>query len=193
MARKTGSLLLVVAVLMVGVIGCSSGGAKNYSAETVSKFSGRAQRAKMYFSGDKFRVESSTQGRKGIMIVRKDKNVAWMLMPDQKMYMETRLDPKQLVGVSDKFPGETKREKVGSEKINGVLCDKFKITYKTDKMAKPTTVYQWVSADKIPVKTTAVDGSWSSEMKNIKRGKQPAALFELPAGYKKFAMPKRVI
>ena len=42
----------------------------------------------------------------------------------------------------------------------------------------------------MPVKTAAVDGSWSQELKNIKMGSQSDSLFELPAGYQKMQMPQ---
>jgi hypothetical protein len=53
-----------------------------------------------------------------------------------------------------------------------------------------TAVYQWfLDENEFPVKTAAIDNSWSHEYKNIKQGKQPEELFEVPAGYKKFSMP----
>ena len=35
------------------------------------------------------------------------------------------------------------------------------------------------------VKTEAVNGEWKQEYKNLKMGKQPDSLFEIPTGYKK--------
>jgi hypothetical protein len=45
------------------------------------------------------------------------------------------------------------------------------------------------NATGIPLKTASVNGDWWFEYKNIRTGRQDPALFELPAGYKKFAMP----
>lgn len=187
-------MLLVSLVSMVSVftaVGCApTAVTKEFSADSVAKFGGRTIRAKIYFAGDKWRMEAKHAGEKAITVVRADKNVMWMLMPGQKMYMEFKLEADQLLGKTDKMPGEIERKKVGSEKINDILCDKYKVTYKLTDTAKSTSAYMWISKDKIPVKSAAVDGSWSSEYKNIKKGRQPASLFELPAGYKKFEMPK---
>jgi hypothetical protein len=49
-------------------------------------------------------------------------------------------------------------------------------------------MYQWISSDiEMPVKTAAINGKWSMELKNIKTGSQPDHLFDMPKGYKKFS------
>ena len=183
---------VLLLALLIGVIGCAGKGAmpKEFSAESISRFGGKTTSSKMFVSGNKWRVESSFMGRKSIMIARQDKNVVYILMPQQKMYMEQKLDPKQVVAMSGKVPGEIERKKVGTGKINGVMCDKYKIVYKPSDESPKITVFQWIGKNHMPMKSAAIDGSWSSEMKNIKLGKQPAKLFELPKGYKKFQMPK---
>jgi outer membrane lipoprotein-sorting protein len=181
-------LCLLVFVLAVG--GCAKPAAiKEFSAESITKFGDKVHKAKIYFASDKWRLESTIQGRKSITIIRADKNVAWMLMPEQKMYMETKLGTNQLLGRTEKLPGEIERKKVGPESVNGMSCEKYLITYKADEKAESTQVYQWISRENIPVKFAAIDGSWSSEYRNISKGKQPDSLFELPAGYKKFELP----
>lgn len=48
-------------------------------------------------------------------------------------------------------------------------------------------MFQWVAPGIIiPIKTVAADNSWVTEYKNIKKGRQPVWLFEIPKGYKKF-------
>lgn len=184
--------LLWLPLLLLVIVGCAGRGnmPKDFSAESVSKFQGKTSRAKMFVSGKKWRVESSAYGRQSIMIARQDQNKVYILMPQQKMYMEQKLDPKQVVSMSGKVPGELERKKVGTSTVNGVLCDKFKVTYKPSDQSPKITVFQWIGKNNIPMKSAAVDGSWSSELKNVKIGKQAAKLFELPAGYKKFELPK---
>jgi len=182
-------LSILAFVLLLIATGCTPKASKNYAAESVTKFKGRTEESEIYFSGDKWRVESERRGQDTIMIVRADKGVAWLLMPQQKMYMETKLKKDMMIGKTEKLPGEVKREKVGQEKVSGIPCTKYLITYKVEGQEKPRQVYQWLSKDKIAMKSAGVDGSWTTEYVNIKLGKQPASLFELPAGYKKFEMP----
>ena len=188
------SLFLVSVLVMAG---CAPTVSKGYSADYVFKSAGMTMRGKMYFAGDKWRTETKGAirgtpgyGKPVISIARADKKVIWIIMPDQKMYMEREMDVAELRSYMVKMPGETERKKVGSEKVSGIMCDKYKVTFKYGEGMRPETMYQWLSRDNIPVKTVAADGSWSSVYTNIKRGRQPASLFELPAGYKKWEMPK---
>ena len=181
---------LIAVSLVLLAIGCGGpSGMPEFSADSVSGFSGRTQKAKLYFSNNKWRMESEAYGRKTITIVRADKKVMWILMPDQKMYMEQKISDEHMVGRTEKIPGELERKKVGSEKVNGYPCSKYKVTYKIQGMPENTVVYQWITKNNLPIKTAAPDGSWYSEYKNIKIGKQPDSLFELPAGYKIFKLP----
>lgn len=163
--------------------------AMEFSAEMVSKMKGTSVASKIYFSGKKWRSEMDTKGHKSISIVRMDKKIMWNIMPQQKMYMEMKIPEQQKASMSKDVPGQIKREKMGRERINGIDCEKYKITYKDTETGKTGSLYQWLSKDDLPIKTEAADGSWSTEMKNLKKGKQPSSLFEIPAGYKKYVMP----
>lgn len=182
MLKKIMTILLVCVFAVPGFAA-----AIELSADQVMSSKGQAMNAKIYIKGDKWRMESVVQGMKSVTIIRGDKKVSWMLMPDQKMYMENKIDARQTASLSRTAPGEVKREKIGREKVNGVDCDKFKVVYKNANVTD--SMYSWVASDSFPIKTEAVDGSWSSELKNIKKGAQPNSLFEIPAGYNKMSMP----
>jgi hypothetical protein len=195
MSKKTVAVSLAFTVLLLVFAGCGGPSAtKDFSAEIVTKAGGRTQGGKIYMSGDKWRMDVSAYGQKSTMIVRADKKVVYLLMPSQKMYMEQKYTEEHKRGMSDMTKagpdaGEVESQKVGAEKVSGIMCDKYKITYKAG--GRKTTVYQWVAKDYLfPLKSAAADGSWSTQFKDFKPGKQPASLFELPAGYKKFEMPK---
>lgn len=191
MIKKLVCFNLVAALLVFGMVSCGKPAVtKEFSADNISKAGGVTSSSKFYFGKDKWRMETEAMGVKSITIVRSDKNVMWILMPQTKMYMERELSQEQMVGKAQKLPGEIERKKIGTEKVSGIVCDKYEIVYKLEGAAETTVVYQWLSKDNIPMKTASPDGSWYSVNKNIKIGKQPASLFELPSGYKKFKMPK---
>jgi uncharacterized protein DUF4412 len=191
--RNCFRLALVFMVAVVFAAGCGGGGKKaptDFSAEMISKMGKMTQKSKVYTTDGKWRMESTVQGRRSISIIRPDKKMVWLLMPAQKMYMAQKYSDKDLESTQTSFPGELKREKIKSEKVNGVKATKYLIVY--DGGNGKTKVYQWMSADHFPVKTAALDGSWWTEYRNFKPGKQAAKLFELPAGYKKFEMPTNI-
>ena len=115
------------------------------------------------------------------------------------MYMEQKIPMEKIIEALSERMKELEKEKqikvyrkkVGSEKISGILCDKYKITTKdlSEKEPKTYTMYQWISRkhSELIMKTAFEDGSYTL-LKNVKFGKQPAYLFEIPKGYKKFAM-----
>ena len=120
--------------------------------------------------------------------MRGDKEVVWLVNPGQKSYMEMKLDQSRKPEVDEKVQGEISRKLIGSETIDTHPAQKYEVTYTAQ--GKTTKMYQWMATDiKFPVKMAAVDGSWTTEYKNIKMGGQTDDLFEVPGGYKRARCP----
>lgn len=180
--------ILVPAIMAMAIIAIagSSGSlwAFDFSADVVSAAEGHSFTGKMYVSGDKTRMDAAG----AVTITRIDKNVAWVIMPGQNMYMEQPLDPQSVAGAAEKMPGEIERVLIGPDTVDGKATSKYRIRYVSRE--GEAVVLQWIDPRTgIPVKTAAEDGSWSMEYKNLKVEKQDDGLFEIPAGYQKFVMP----
>jgi len=157
--------------------------AYDFSADIVTKTKGKTMQGKIFLSGEKSRMEMQNM----VVIGRLDKKVTWMLMPDRKMYMESEMKPGSIP--VEKDPSQVSKELVGKDTVDGQAATKYKVTF-TDSKGGQTSVYQWfLDKNGFPVKTAALDDSWSHEYRNIKEGAQPPDLFEIPEGYKKFSMP----
>ena len=160
--------------------------AVEFSADVVTTAQGRTVTSKMFVKGNKSRTQA--QGQSGYTIVRRDKEVTWLVNPGRKSYTEMRLDQSRKPAVDEKVRGEIGRRLLGSETIDTHPVQKYEVTYTA--RGETTRMYQWMATDiKFPVKMAAVDGSWMTEYKNIKMGGQPDDLFEVPGGYKKSEMP----
>ncbi len=159
-----------------------------FSADTIFTSHGaQKMQGKMYFKPDRFRMDMKMQGNMH-MITRIDKKVIWNVMPAQRIYMEMPFNLQNKPKVDEKFEGEISRKLIGTESVDGHPAKKYLITYKANNRTEQ--VYQWWATDiNFPVKTAAVDGSWSQEFRNVKIGPQPDSLFEVPAGYQKMQMP----
>ena len=119
-----------------------------------------------------------------VMITRGDKKVSWTLMPSQNTYSERAVSAQGSASVSLKIAGEISREKVGSELVNNVNCEKYKVECKAGK--KKVSIYQWISADyAFPLKAATVDGKWSMELSDIQATTQLDSIFDIPDGFKK--------
>ncbi len=165
-----------------------AGMSQEFSAKMVSTAAGRTATSKVYMKGGKFRFDNEAAG--SYTIARPDLKKVWMVMTAGKSYIETAVAKEQESNIpADKMKGEVSRKVVGSETIDGHPATKYEVTAKMEE--KTMTSYQWWATDiNFPVKTAAVDGSWSVEYRDIKIGGQPDSLFELPAGYKKMEKPK---
>jgi hypothetical protein len=178
MKGKIGLAAIAAAFLLFG----GTAVAQEFSADMISTAKGMVVTGKIFVAKGKSRMETSG----AITITRADKNVTWILMPEQKMYMVQTIKP-EAVAAAGEMPGQVEKTLIGSEMVDGKATRKYKIVYKVDN--QDTAIYQWISKKlNIPVKTEAVDGSWKTECKNIKTGKQPGKLFEIPEGYKKLSL-----
>lgn len=182
-------------ILLLGLFAFSAvASAAGFSADIVSYGGKEIMTGKIYLAGDKIRTEYGQM----ITIMRMDKKVIWMIMPEEKMYMEQPFDLSNIrnrIPTSEPAADEVERVLIGQEAVNGYAADKYRVTVKTPQ--GQASHYMWLSSDPgmvMAVKTAAIDGSWWQEFRNIQLGTPDDALFELPAGYSKMSfsgMPGR--
>jgi outer membrane lipoprotein-sorting protein len=157
---------------------------------------GMSGTGKLYFAGQKVRMEMNMQGHGSIMISDQSRKIAYMVMPQQKMYMEMSTDRPGAQRGPDwqaydaanpcKTVPDMSCQKIGTEIVDGRLCNKWKFTGTGKNAGSTRTV--WIDEKTgIPIKTQMSDGT-TMELSNIKEGPQSASLFELPAGYQKMDM-----
>lgn len=154
---------------------------------------GVSSTGKLYVSDDKVRMETTAMGHPSTIIADHTKKLAWILMPQQKMYMEMSTVSAQSKGQSFHMYNpanpcagipDTTCQKIGTEMVNGQLCDKWQFVSK----GKGPNLTTWISkTNNIPIKSVTADGS-TMELTNIQTGPQSPTLFQVPAGYQKFGM-----
>lgn len=180
MIRKTVFLIIFFVLLVLPKAAL----AEDFSADVISQTKAGTVSGKMYMSKDRVRMEMPG----AVTITKMDDMTAFILMPEQKVYMEQKIDPSLIASTSSKLPGETERTFVADEVLNGRNTKKYHVSYKSQ--AGDVTVFQWIDPNiSMPVKTADVNGRWSMEFSNIITGPQGDSLFEIPEGYAKFTMP----
>ncbi len=122
------------------------------------------------------------------MITRGDKKVSWVLLPIENTFSVKPISLNSSSIMSMKIIGEIGREKVGSELVNTIECEKYLVTCKIGK--KNVSMYQWISTDyPFPIKAATIDGTWSIELSQLQiTTNQTDSIFEIPAGFKKVSM-----
>ena len=124
-------------------------------------------------------------GRQIIMISRPDKGLAWTVMVREKSYLEMAVNHEDEGMMPENWDQELEKEakKLGSETVNGVKCNKYELSEDGEK------VTYWVSKKEgLPVRVVSAESEIN--YRNIRSGHQADKLFQIPAGYRKIAMPQ---
>jgi hypothetical protein len=167
-----------------------------YSADVVvTRKAGQPISMRVYVDGNKRRIDRDLGGGT-IVILRGDLSKRYILMTNTKTYVEGALDPKALEPATDwaKRMGIV-HEKVGTEDVNGELCDKYRFSSDPGKALnakdrpmvpgpRPMGGLIWVGQTTHMLVKSENAGS-TAEWKNIKVGPPDGSLFEIPADYKK--------
>jgi hypothetical protein len=178
----------VVALLLFLSAGLSP--AAEFSATSITKAGGQQTPGKVYVKGNKARHEIKMGGQTSIQILRPDKSVLWVILPQQKAYMEMPLtqedQQKILLNLTEKQ--KAKMKKVGTETVGNYDCDKYETTM--SHQGKATKLSVCIAPELgAPIRMETEDGSFTTELKDIKTGPLEDSLFEPPQGYKKMKMP----
>lgn len=181
---------IITATVLVGLILAAQPLlALDLSADfTQTDKSGEVTTGKIYYAADKVRVETESKEGMVVGIVRLDKKVMWNLMPDN-MYVEVPL-PDNFERLDGEPYGEYTVKDLGTEEVNGYMCTVKQYTYKKRALG---IMVQWYSPElEMVIKTENRKANGKVEQTtvytNIKKGKQPAKLFELPEGASPFGI-----
>src|SRR3989338_5181323 len=157
----------------------------DYSADsTMEMEGGMTMKSRIYYSPGKQRMEMGGAGG-NVIIIRKDKKVMWQLMGS--MYMEMAMGG---ADSQDPHDMDVQQTVVGDETVNGVKTTKYKVIT-TKKDGSKFGGFFWTTKDGITVKMDLLSKEGkekhriSSELTNLKIGKQDPKLFEIPPGYTK--------
>ena len=169
-----------------------------YSADSVTQTEEGSMEQHVFYTPTKERHEmlgaSADSGQGMIQIIRKDTKVMWQLMPSEKMYMEHSFGQGHSQGQSkDMSQWDFEETVAGEEVMDGIEVTKYK-TIATSTDGKKYGGFSWRTKEGIAIKTDLIykEGTdkhrMTTELKNVKIGKQDPQLFEIPPGYTKFDM-----
>jgi len=158
-----------------------------FSADQVHTTRNKTTAGKVYAIENAMRSEAEDKGKKSISIIRFDRKVMWVLMPDQKMYLEMPWGNPAEWAAAVKG-AQVQRESLGPEQVGSFHCEKSRVT--ATYQGVTGTYLEWAAKelDGFVVRRQDEKGSWSTEYKNVQLGAQDPSLFELPAGYQKMSM-----
>lgn len=172
------ALILACSVLVVGV----SAEALEFTADQITKIDGRTRKAVIYYRDSMWRIEHHSMGPVNVSIVRKDKQVVWLLLSRMKHFKTLPYDAEQDLMVTEKLGGEVSREEIGTETREGHPTTLYEVVTKQGERTE--VYYQWLATDiHFPMKLAKKDGSWIVEYQHVKLRSVSDYLFQLPVNF----------
>ncbi len=176
--------------------------AQQFSAELVYMRPGDQpdERGSLYLSDGKVRIETRDVGG-GFFLVDSKRDTAFFVRPGQRIFMDAKqsskltqifvpVDPNEpcrqwqamaIVAGASGPGGQWRCERIGSEPIDGRTTIRYRILSPDHQQDDG-----WIDPQlKFPIRIHTADGA-TIELDDIREGTQPASLFEIPAGYRKF-------
>jgi hypothetical protein len=176
-----GWLLLVLAVPSLAT------GAE-FSAKMMVKDGAKVMPGRIYVQDGMMRQEFIDERGQTITMVRPDKKVIWVIIPQERVYMEMPLKtclPGQFIQIP---PQAVARHPVGHERLEGYNTEKIQVSVPGAAGVEIQTF--WVAKKLgLPIKMECRTRHFSLEYQSIKEGKVPERLFNLPVGLKKLSTP----
>lgn len=174
---------LVLTVLgIIWMVGAGQAVALEFTADQYTRINGHSRKANLYYRDNMWRLEHHDLGPVNVTIVRKDKQVMWLLLSRMKHFKTMPYDPEQAPKVAERLEGEIAREEIGTETLDGHPTTLYQVTVRQG--SRDVAYYQWLATDiRFPLKLARKDGSWTVEYKNVKLRKVTDYLFQLPVNF----------
>ena len=171
---------LLLAVLLIPTLAWGA----EFSAQMIVKDGSKIFPGRIYVCDGKMRQEFVDDQGRTVTIVRPDKKVVWVLMPPHESYLEIPLKadlPGQFIQIP---PQATNKHLVGHDLIAGYETEKYQVSVPEHRRCEIQNY--WVAPKLgVPVKMECRERHFSMEYQDIKEGKVPESLFEVPVGYRK--------
>lgn len=156
--------------------------ALEFTADQVTKINGKSHKAYIYYRDKMWRIEHHSTGPVNVSIVRKDKQVVWLLLSRVKHFKTIPYSPDQDLRVTEKLEGEVSRQEIGTEVREGHPTILYEVTTKQGE--RVDGYYQWIATDiHFPMKLAKKDGSWIVEYQHVSMRSVSDYLFNLPVNF----------
>lgn len=160
----------------------SAAWALEFMADQITKVNGLSRKSNIFYRDGMWRLEHHHPGPVNVTIVRRDKQVMWLLLSRIRHFKAMPYDPELAPQVSERLDGETARETIGDETLDGHPTTLYQVTVR--KGGREEIYYQWLATDiRFPLKLARKDGSWTVEYQHVRLRPVSDDLFRLPVNF----------
>src|SRR6476469_7888825 len=122
--------LKVLCFAVIGLVMAERTFGLEFTADQLTKIDGRTHKAFIYYRDQMWRIEHNSMGPVNVSIVRKDKQVVWMLLSRMKHFKTVPYDADQDLRVTEVLEGEVSRHEIGTEMREGHPTILYEVTTK---------------------------------------------------------------
>ena len=181
-SRLTMGRLTTIIACAVWLASLPGAWALEFSADQITRINGKSRKANIYYRDEMWRLEHHDLGPVNVTIVRKDKQVTWLLLSRMRHFKTVPYDPEQAPQVKERMEGEVVREEIGTETLDGHPTTLYEVTVRRGD--RTDHYYQWLATDiRFPLKLAKKDGSWIVEYRHVKLRPVSDFLFQLPINF----------
>lgn len=174
--------LTILVGLLWAVVSAVPAWGLEFSADQITRVDGKTRVANIFYRDDRWRLEHQETGPVNVTIVRKDKQVMWLLLSRLKHYKEIPFDPAQAPKVQEFLDGEVSRDAIGTETLDGHPTTLYEVRVRDGD--RTDIYYQWLANDiHFPLKLAKKNGSWIVEYRRVRIGRVSDFLFQLPVNF----------
>jgi len=194
MKKEYRTIFLIMGVLIVFLGFIASAMAAEFSADLKIKQPDKEYEFKYYAQGSLYRLENLTGEDRILVIADRKLDITWLLNPEDKIYLELKgtdaafFNP---VRGWEAVKEGTKEEQVGTETVQGYLCEKY--TYTPPGGTEPGMEAWYLPELEHFIRMVAHYGGGYEdgifEITNIKEAPQNDSLFKVPEDYQKEKSP----
>src|SRR5262249_9600647 len=145
---KSVAMLRMGAIVML-VLMCApnpAAWALEFTADRITKIDGQTRKAVIYYRDNMWRIEHHSMGPVNVSIVRKDKQVVWLLLSRMRHFKTEPFRADQELMVTEKLDGEISREEIGTEgPREGHPTTLYEVV--TKHADRTEIYYQWLATD----------------------------------------------
>lgn len=181
--------LFLLLSTLVWLVSPEVAGALEFTADQITRVDGRTKRALIYYRDDRWRLEHFDAGPVNVTIVRKDKQLMWLVLSRVRHFKTLPYDPEQAPKVAEHLEGEISREEIGTEVLDGHPTTLYLVTVQTGTpetgQVRTEAYYQWLATDiRFPLKLAKKDGNWVVEYRNVRLRRVSDFHFQLPVNFR---------
>lgn len=171
-------------LLIALTVGTAQSEGLEFTADLIMRVEQHVERTRVVYRDDMWRMEHNSFGPVQVTIVRKDRLLAWHLLPATRQFKTVRFTRKHRLTVRPALEGELSRKIIGTQTMDGHPAVLYEVSTKTSS-GVIEQFYQWIATDvNFPLKLVKKNGDWTMEYRHVRFGPIPDYFFQLPHTYR---------